>query len=135
MASYMLDTNVVIQIRANHPRVSNRFGVVKPGEAVMSVVSYGELLFGAEKSGARAKALALLGRIMADIPILAMPPQAADDYSSIRLDLSSRGKIIGPNDLWIAAHARSAGLTLVTANEREFRRVPNLRVENWASAT
>lgn len=135
MASYMLDTNVVIQVRAAHPQVSKRFGAIRPGEAVMSVISYGELLFGAEKSGARAKALALLGRIMADIPVLSMPTQAADHYAGVRFDLSSRGEIIGPNDLWIAAHARAADLTLVTNNEREFRRVPDLRVENWAFAT
>jgi tRNA(fMet)-specific endonuclease VapC len=134
MASYMLDTNVVIQIRAAHPRVSRRFGATRPGEAVMSVVSYGELLFGAEKSGARAKALALLERIMADIPVLNLPREAADHYAGIRFELSSKGEIIGPNDLWIAAHARAADLTLVTNNEREFRRVPDLRVENWASA-
>jgi len=61
-----------------------------------------------------------------------LPETAAEAYGTIRAELERKGQMIGNNDLWIAAHAKAAGLTLVTNNEREFRRVRGLRVENWA---
>ena len=61
-----------------------------------------------------------------------LPEKAAEIYGFIRADLESRGEMIGNNDLWIAAHALASGLTLVTNNEKEFRRVPGLKVQNWA---
>lgn len=61
-------------------------------------------------------------------------PEAADSYGAIRAALQRKGAQLGPNHLWIAAHARAAGLVLVTNDEREFRRVPGLKVENWAKA-
>ena len=70
---------------------------------------------------------------MAFIPVQPLPPAAGAAYGSIRATLERRGETIGNNDLWIAAHALTAGLTLVTNNEREFRRVPGLSVENWAA--
>ena len=59
------------------------------------------------------------------------PAQAGEFYGAIRASLEARGEIIGNNDLWIAAHAKAAGLTLVTNNEREFRRVQGLKIQNW----
>jgi len=61
-----------------------------------------------------------------------LPAAAAAHYGEIRAALQKKGAMIGPNDLWIAAHARAAALVLVSNNEREFRRVPGLKVENWA---
>ena len=61
-----------------------------------------------------------------------MPESAAEIYGAIRAGLESKGEMIGNNDLWIAAHSLAAGLTLVTNNEREFRRVRGLKVQNWA---
>ena len=69
--------------------------------------------------------------ILAAIPVLDFPPTLAEHYGQIRVDLEGRGTPIGPNDLIIAAHAAAAELTLVTNNEKEFRRVRNLKVENW----
>jgi tRNA(fMet)-specific endonuclease VapC len=60
-----------------------------------------------------------------------MPENAGVTYGAIRASLESRGKPIGNNDLWIAAHAKAAALTIVTNNEREFKRVPGLKVQNW----
>jgi tRNA(fMet)-specific endonuclease VapC len=68
------------------------------------------------------------------IPVLSLPDSAAESYGAIRAELEKKGHMIGNNDLWIAAHVRAAGLTLVTNNEREFRRVPGLKIENWAKA-
>jgi tRNA(fMet)-specific endonuclease VapC len=69
------------------------------------------------------------------VPVEPLPKRAGEDYGDIRAALESGGTPIGNNDLWIAAHARAAGLTLVTNNEREFRRVEDLEVENWVTPT
>jgi tRNA(fMet)-specific endonuclease VapC len=67
------------------------------------------------------------------MPALPLPASAGEAYGIIRAALERAGQTIGNNDLWIAAHARAAGLTLVTNNQREFKRVPGLTVENWAA--
>ena len=132
--SFLLDTDTVIYIRSGRRLVLERFASLRPGTAAISVISYGELLFGVEKSGSRDEALARLAQLTERIPVDELPLRAAAEYADIRMDLGRRGALIGPNDLWIAAHARARGLTLITANEREFRRVPGLAVENWAAA-
>jgi tRNA(fMet)-specific endonuclease VapC len=73
-----------------------------------------------------------LGELAAAIPVLALPDMAAEAYGAVRAELERKGHMIGNNDLWIAAHVRAAGLTLVTNNEREFHRVTGLKIENWA---
>lgn len=130
---YLLDTNICIYIRQKRPEeVQRRFQKLRPGEAVLSVITYGELLYGAEKSQQRLAALERLRELIHLLPALPLPEAAADAYGKIRADLESKGQMIGNNDLWIAAHAVAAGLTLVTNNEREFRRVRGLKVRNWA---
>lgn len=134
MARYMLDTNICIYIRQKRPpAVLARFEKLKPGEAVLSVITYGELLYGAQKSQQRDVALARLADLVSVLPVLELPAEAADEYGEIRAVLEQRGEAIGGNDLWIAAHAKAAGLVVVTNNEREFKRVPGLKVQNWAS--
>ena len=97
----------------------------------MSLVTYGELRVGAEKSDRYPDSLNALELFIQAVPVLAMKPEVAHYYAKIRLDLQQRGRIIGANDLWIAAHCLQLGLTLVTNNEREFSRIPNLTIENW----
>lgn len=129
---YLLDTNTFIYIRRRHPpQVLARFDRLTIGEAAMSVVSCGELMFGIEKRPSPSQGFATLREISALIPILPLPASAAPIYGRIRAALQTRGKMIGPNDLWIAAHAKALDLTLVTNNEREFRRVDGLKIENW----
>ena len=131
---YLLDTNICIYIRKQKPeRVSQRFHKVGFGEAAISVITYGELLYGANKSGQRARSLATVQEFVRIVPPLPLPENAAEAYGFIRAALERRGEIIGNNDLWIAAHALAAGLTLVTNNEKEFRRVRGLKVQNWAA--
>jgi tRNA(fMet)-specific endonuclease VapC len=131
---YLLDTNICIYVhRQRPPEVLARFDRLRPGEAAISVVTYGELVFGAEKSARRAKALRVIEEFGSLLHVLPLSREIAKIYGALRALLESRGEIIGGNDLWIAAHAQSAGMTLVTNNEREFRRVPRLRVENWVS--
>ena len=130
---YLLDTNICIYIRREKPeRVLRHFDKVSPGEAAISVITYGELLCGATKSSRRAASLETVREFVRLVPQLPMPETAAEAYGFIRANLEARGEMIGPNDLWIAAHAVAAGLTLVTNNEKEFRRVRGLKVLNWA---
>jgi len=130
---FLLDTDIFIYIRQKRPEeVSRRFSRLHPGEAAISVITYGELLYGAVKSVRRADALARLSALIDLLPILPVEKDAAHAYSEIRAELESNGEMIGNNDLWIAAHALASGLTLVTNNEKEFRRVRGLKVQNWA---
>ncbi|MGB8583992.1 MAG: type II toxin-antitoxin system VapC family toxin [Candidatus Sulfotelmatobacter sp.] len=130
---YLLDTNICIYIRQERPQqVLRRFLKLRPGEAVLSVITYGELLYGAVKSAQRTAALERLRELVRLLPARALPESAAETYGAMRAELESKGEMIGNNDLWIAAHALAAGLTLVTNNEKEFRRVRGLKVQNWA---
>ena len=132
-ARFLLDTNICIYIRRKKPEeVLRRFRTLKTGEAALSVITFGELVYGAEKSAQRAAALELLRELARVLPVMGLPESAAETYGTIRAELERKGQMIGNNDLWIAAHAKAAGLTLVTNNEREFRRVRGLKVENWA---
>ncbi len=131
-ARYLLDTNICIYIQRQRPgKVLERFQTLKPGDAAISVITWGELLYGAEKSRQRKKALQLLEEFKTFIPVLPMPENTGATYGAIRASLESKGLPIGNNDLWIAAHAKATSLTIVTNNEREFKRVPGLKIQNW----
>ena len=131
-ARYLLDTNICIYIRQHRPmKVLERFENLSPGEAVLSVITYGELVYGAVKSQNRIERLKNLREMAQLLPVLPLPEDAGTRYGEIRADLESKGQRIGNNDLWIAAHAKAAGLTLVTNNENEFRRVSGLTIQNW----
>jgi tRNA(fMet)-specific endonuclease VapC len=131
---FLLDTNTCIYIRRRRPpQAMERFLQLMPGEVTLSVSTYGELLYGAEKSPVRARAFRELEEIASLIQILSIPPEAASCYGAIRAALEAKGETIGSNDLWIAAHAKAMNLTLVTNNEREFRRVSGLQIENWVA--
>jgi len=130
---FMLDTNICIYIqRHKPPSVLARFEAIKPGQAVISVITWGEMHYGAAKSRQSKLALKLLEGFADLVPVLPMPPACGKAYGQIRADLEKVGRPIGNNDLWIAAHALASGLTLVTNNAREFERIPHLNIENWA---
>jgi tRNA(fMet)-specific endonuclease VapC len=132
-ALYLLDTNICIYIHRQKPqKVLKRFQKLKPGDTVISFITWGELMYGTAKSGQRKKALQLLEEFKSFIPVLPLPERAGNTYANIRASLESQGTAIGNNDLWIAAHAKAVDLTVITNNEGEFRRVPGLKVENWA---
>jgi len=131
-ASFLLDTNICIYIRQKRPpEVLARFEKLKFGDAVLSVITYGELFYGAGKSRHRQTAIDRLDDLLSFLPVLELPSTAAREYGEIRARLEARGETIGGNDLWIAAHAKALGLVLVTDNERELKRVPGLKVQNW----
>lgn len=129
---YLLDTNICIYIvKKKPPTVMRRFESLALGDAAMSLVSYGELQFGALKSQQASQALGVLQELQQYIPVLSMGPEVAGHYADIRHTLARQGTPIGNNDLWIAAHARALDLTLVSNNLREFERVAGLKLENW----
>ena len=129
---FLLDTNICIYIRQQRPpEVPKRFRSLRPGEAAISVITYGELRYGAEKSRDRERALDLLRRLVALLPVLPLPEQAGEICGAVRADLERRGEVIGNNDLWIAAHALAAGLVLATNNQREFARIQGLELADW----
>jgi tRNA(fMet)-specific endonuclease VapC len=128
--AYLLDTNVCIHLRRENPLVRQHFKS-RRGEGLISVVTYGELLFGVQRSKSPTAA-AKLAALLTLLRVESLPVTAADHYGQIRARLAGQGQIIGANDLWIAAHARAGGYTLVTDNMREFERVEGLSIENWA---
>ena len=133
-ARFLLDTNICIYIRRRRPpAVLARFRQLQPGEAVLSVITYGELVYGVGRSQFREQARGQLAELVSLLPVIGLPMRAGDFYGSIRATLAAEGDMIGNNDLWIAAHAKAAGLILVTNNEREFRRIAGLEIQNWAA--
>ena len=127
-----IDTNVLGELARNPSgEVARRIAAVGETSVCTSVIVACEVHYGlAKRSSPR-----LAGRmteILEAIEVLTnLPDDIGVHYGRIRIHVESAGETIGPNDLLIAAHARAAGLTVVTGNEREFRRVPGLRVENW----
>ena len=129
---YLLDTDTFIYIR-NHrpPQALKRFSILEPGTIGISVITYGELIRGIERSEHKEKNYEKLNHFIELIPVQAMPKNTGTHYGEIRTDLEKAGKLIGNNDLWIAAHARAIDVTLITNNTNEFSRVIGLNLENW----
>src|SRR5437016_1706931 len=129
---YLLDTNICIYIAKQKPmRVLQRFEKIEVGEMAMSAITYGELMYGAEKSHHPKKAKEALIELSSLIPPLPLTIHVSEHYAKIRATLEKQGKPIGNNDLWISSHALALHVTLVTNNVKEFSRVPHLIVENW----
>lgn len=129
---YLLDTNICIYVRRRRPpEVLKHFEQSKPGDLAISLITWGELIYGAEKSLHRAVATAALAEFVSLVPVMPMGPEVAPIYGRIRAILATKGELIGGNDLWIAAHALALGVPLVTNNTAEFRRIPGLKLENW----
>lgn len=134
--SYMLDTNICIYIAKQKPEgVIERFEELTVGEVGMSSITYGELYYGASKSHYPDESKAILDDLISLIPPLPLPTDSGMHYGDIRNNLQKQGKIIGNNDLWIAAHVLAIDVTLVTYNMKEFKRIPKLKVENWVDQT
>ena len=130
---YMLDTNICIYaIRQKPEKVFQKLQEVDPEDVCVSSVTYAELVHGVEKSAAVEKNRLALSVLLASIEILSFDVDAADCYGKIRADLEKKGTPIGSLDMMIAGHAMSMGYTVVTNNVKEFSRVPDLKIENWA---
>ena len=131
MLKYMLDTNIVIYALKDRPAKVRAAFKKHAGEMCLSSISLGELIYGAEKSARVEQNLKVIESLAARLVIEAFNTQAAMHFGQLRAELARSGKLIGPYDMMIAGHARALGLILVTNNQREFGRVPGLRIENW----
>ena len=132
MLRYLLDTNIVIYVIKRKPLSALQLFNDNEGHMAISSITLAELLHGAEKSNAPVRSLAVVEDFCSRLEVLPYGAKAAQHYGSIRAALERRGQSIGVNDLHIAAHARSEGLTLVSNNLREFERVEALQFGNWA---
>ncbi len=132
MQQYMLDTDTCSYImKRSNQTVLKRLQQLAVSDVCISVISKAELMYGVELSPRRHQDEMALNAFLRHVELLEFPDAAALYYAQIRADLKVRGEMIGANDLFIAAHALSLGLTIVTNNTREFGRVRNLVVENW----
>jgi tRNA(fMet)-specific endonuclease VapC len=132
MPRYMLDTDTCSYImKRSNDAVLERLQKVPVHDVNISVITKSELLYGVQMSPRRTQDEVALSAFLQYVEVLDFPDQALH-YAKIRADLKALGTMIGANDLFIAAHARSLDLTLVTNTTREFSRVRNLAIENWA---
>ena len=128
---YMLDTNIVSEL-ARNPRgaVMQRIAEVGPDMICVSIITAAELRYGCARKGSP-RLLAQIEAILGSVRVMPHDVPSGTEYGGIRAELEAAGKPIGPNDLFIAAHAYTLGAVLVTANIGEFSRIRALQIENW----
>ena len=131
-ARFMLDTNICIYLmKGKMDSVQRHFAALQAHEVAISMITQGEIYFGASKSQRPAQAFSALQALCMTLQVLDLNTNVARHYGEIRASLEKKGLPISANDLWIAAHARALGYTLVSNNLREFSRVSGLTVANW----
>jgi tRNA(fMet)-specific endonuclease VapC len=133
MLKYLLDTNIVIYVLKRRPKEVLDIFNANASRMAISSITLSELIYGAEKSLNTDKNLEAVEEFVSHLEVLPYDAKASQHYGQIKAALEKKGQIIGENDIHIAAHAISHGLILVSNNVREFKRVPNLALENWVS--
>jgi tRNA(fMet)-specific endonuclease VapC len=127
---FMLDTNIVSAlVREPRGKVLERLIAVGEENVFISIITHGEVWYGVKKNWSE-ELSKKVSSITRRLYVASLTLPSDQRYAEVRLALR-QGKNIGPNDLWIAAHALALDVTLVTNNEREFSRVPGLKIENW----
>ncbi|HIJ57374.1 MAG TPA: type II toxin-antitoxin system VapC family toxin [Deltaproteobacteria bacterium] len=130
---FMLDTNTCIYIiKRKPPDVIERFIQTEISEIGISSITLSELIYGVSKSSKPVQNQMALTQFIAPLEILSYGDEAAQYYGDLRAHLEKQGTPIGSLDMLIAAHALSIACILVTNNEKEFIRIPNLKIDNWA---
>ena len=130
--NYLLDTNICIDvIKKKPPTVLKRLQRKQPGQIAISTITLAELEYGIARSHYPDRNRIALLEFLLPFSILDFDQKACIDYGRIRASLESKGKPIGPMDLSLAAQAKSRNLILVTNNEKEFKRIDGLPIENW----
>ena len=131
---YLLDTNICIYIIKQKPeRVLQRLVKHAVADVKISTITIAELMYGVEKSRRKSENELATAKFLAPFEIVPFDEEDAAVFGKIRADLESKGMGIGPHDLQLASQALNHSFTLVTNNEKEFRRVPDLKIENWVS--
>ena len=128
---YMLDTDTFSYLVNGVPQVLESYAAMVEHDVGLSIISYGEVLFGVSKQKPSASKQKRIDYLLDQMPIALIDEDVARHYGQVRSALELSGKPIGPNDTWIAAHALSLGATLVTGNLREYKRVAGLKVQSW----
>jgi predicted nucleic acid-binding protein len=133
----LIDTSILVAFKRGQLDVAAQVAGRHAEEAFLSVISANELLHGAHRAGdpaVRARRLAFVEAVLTRFPVLEVDLEIARAHAALWSDLAQRGEMIGAHDAWIAATCIARDLSLITANTREFNRVPGLRVENWLAA-
>jgi tRNA(fMet)-specific endonuclease VapC len=131
---FLIDTNICIYIMNDHPpQVIQKFREIGVGNVCISSITVSELQYGVCKSKQIKKNIKRLDEFLSPFEIISYDESASIYYGQIRSHLEKKGNVIGPLDMLIAAHALSEKLTLITNNEKEFKRVKSLKVENWVT--
>lgn len=130
---FLVDTNICIYALKQNPTVLERLLEQKPVDVGLSVITEAELRTGAAKSTSPTRTARLLENFLRPLTVVEFVSADAVAYAQLRAKLERAGTPIGPLDTLIAAQAMARGLTLVSNNEREFRRIGGLRLENWAT--
>ena len=134
MIRYMLDTDICSYVIRERPlEVFEQFKKVDVNQLCISTVTYAELIYGVEHSSSRKINRPIIDDFVRHLDIITWDEDAAEHYGKIRAFLRAEGNIIGSMDVMIAAHARSQNMILITNNDKHFKRVPKLRVENWVA--
>ncbi|MBD2542889.1 type II toxin-antitoxin system tRNA(fMet)-specific endonuclease VapC [Planktothricoides raciborskii] len=130
---FLLDTNICIYIIKQKPaKVLEKFQRLNPSDVGISSITLAELEYGIAKSQQSDKNRIALNQFLITLEIVKFDEKASNIYGDVRAELERKGLVIGAMDMLIAAHAISLDLILVTNNVKEFSRIPNLRLENWA---
>lgn len=133
---FLLDTNICIHlIKKNPSHVLSKMKTYSTGSIKISSIVLAEMYFGAEKSARKTENLVAIERFIAPFEVVEFNIQDAQACGKIRNYLQTKGQIIGPYDMQIAAQALSRSWTVVTNNEKEFSRVEGLKIENWVKST
>ena len=131
---FLIDTNICIYIMNDHPpQVIQKFREIGVGNICISSITVSELQYGVCKSKHIKKNMKRLDEFLSPFEIISYDESASRYYGKIRSHLEKQGNVIGPLDMLIAAHALSENLTVITNNEKEFKRVNALKVENWVT--
>lgn len=130
--SYLIDTNIIIYSIKGNSSVQNNFLKNENIPKLISVITYGELLFGAKKSQSPEKNIAIVYRIKELFPIIDVDKAIVETFSELKANMQKAGSIIDDFDLLIASTALTMNSTLVTNNEKHFSRIKGLKIENWS---
>ena len=129
---YLLDSDIFsLMAKGLDPAINQRLETLAKGEAALSVITSGEFFYGVDHAPVSALRQKRAQRLIDFFGVLPITEDVSLTYGDVRARLRAKGTPIGPNDLWLAAHAKTLGLVLVSRNDREFKRVAGLKVENW----
>lgn len=128
---YLLDTDTLIYSFKGHPQVINNIKLHADAPKALSVISFGELVYGAYKSAQPTSNLARIHRLREIFPVIDATSSIVECFGQIKVDLSKKGITVDDFDLLIGSTAITLGYTVVTNNEKHFKKIPDLKITNW----